>query len=89
MTSALPKALPATKAVRDINFAEAISQDFTDTKQLAAEMDRQSSGYRLFPVHYGLRHVRERDPQLAGTGCERAVCRGWSWPNPRPNGKSA
>lgn len=49
-----------------INFAEPISQDFADTKQLAAEMDRQIlAGYRLFPVHYlAYAMWQERDPQL-------------------------
>ena len=49
-----------------INFAEHISQDFADTKQLAAEMDRQIlAGYRLFPVHYlAYAMWQERDPQL-------------------------
>ncbi|QKZ03118.1 MULTISPECIES: 1-acyl-sn-glycerol-3-phosphate acyltransferase [Pseudomonas] len=36
-----------------INFAPPVSQAFEDTKQLAAEIDRQIlAGYRLFPVHY-------------------------------------
>ncbi|WP_164897213.1 1-acyl-sn-glycerol-3-phosphate acyltransferase [Pseudomonas alkylphenolica] len=36
-----------------INFAPPVSAFFEDTKQLAAEIDRQIlGGYRLFPVHY-------------------------------------
>ncbi|WAH57937.1 1-acyl-sn-glycerol-3-phosphate acyltransferase [Pseudomonas silvicola] len=36
-----------------INFAPPVSQAFEDTKQLAAEIDRQIlAGYRLFPAHY-------------------------------------
>jgi Acyltransferase len=36
-----------------VGFAKPISDLFEDTKQLAAEMDRQIlGGYRLFPVHY-------------------------------------
>jgi len=36
-----------------INFAPPVTAFFEDTKQLAAEIDRQIlGGYRLFPVHY-------------------------------------
>ncbi|MEG0862373.1 MAG: 1-acyl-sn-glycerol-3-phosphate acyltransferase [Pseudomonas sp.] len=36
-----------------INFAPPVTAFFEDTKQLAAEIDRQIlAGYRLFPVHY-------------------------------------
>ena len=36
-----------------INFAPPITESFEDTKQLAAEIDRQIlAGYRLFPAHY-------------------------------------
>ncbi|MDB5984454.1 MAG: glycerol acyltransferase [Pseudomonas sp.] len=36
-----------------VGFAKPITELFEDTKQLAAEMDRQIlGGYRLFPVHY-------------------------------------
>jgi hypothetical protein len=36
-----------------VSFAKPITELFEDTKQLAAEMDRQIlGGYRLFPVHY-------------------------------------
>jgi hypothetical protein len=36
-----------------INFGAELESDYEDTKQLAAEIDRQIlGGYRLFPVHY-------------------------------------
>ncbi|NBA94964.1 1-acyl-sn-glycerol-3-phosphate acyltransferase [Pseudomonas sp. R5(2019)] len=36
-----------------VNFAAPITQSFDDTKQLAAQVDREIlGGYRLFPVHY-------------------------------------
>ena len=48
-----------------INFAAPVCEAFADTKQLAAEMDRQIlAGYRLFPVHYLAYAMSEGDPQL-------------------------
>ncbi len=50
-----------------INFAPPISQAFDDTKQLAAEIDRQIlAGYRLFPAHYlAYAQWADADPELA------------------------
>jgi len=50
-----------------IHFSAPLTQRLEDSKQLAAEMDRQIlSGYRLFPVHYlAYAMWSERDPQLA------------------------
>ncbi|HLA29977.1 MAG TPA: 1-acyl-sn-glycerol-3-phosphate acyltransferase [Pseudomonas sp.] len=50
-----------------IHFSAPLTQGLEDSKQLAAEMDRQIlSGYRLFPVHYlAYAMWSERDPQLA------------------------
>ena len=49
-----------------VNFAAPISQAFEDTKQLAAEIDRQIlAGYRLFPVHYlAYAQWADADPEL-------------------------
>ncbi|MGE8435563.1 MAG: 1-acyl-sn-glycerol-3-phosphate acyltransferase [Pseudomonas palmensis] len=49
-----------------INFAPPVSEYFEDTKQLAAEIDRQIlGGYRLFPVHYlAYAQWADADPQL-------------------------
>lgn len=49
-----------------INFTPPITAQFDDTKQLAAEIDRQIlGGYRLFPVHYlAYAQWAEADPQL-------------------------
>jgi hypothetical protein len=49
-----------------VNFAAPITELFEDTKQLAAEMDRQIlGGYRLFPVHYlAYAQWADADPQL-------------------------
>ncbi|MFV3303771.1 1-acyl-sn-glycerol-3-phosphate acyltransferase [Pseudomonas sp. NY15181] len=49
-----------------INFGEQITGEFSDTKQLAAELDRQILGnYRLFPVHYLAYEASAlRDPAL-------------------------
>lgn len=49
-----------------INFAPPVSEYFEDTKQLAAEIDRQIlGGYRLFPVHYlAYAQWADVDPQL-------------------------
>ncbi|MDX1367003.1 1-acyl-sn-glycerol-3-phosphate acyltransferase [Pseudomonas sp.] len=49
-----------------VHFSAPVSTSLEDSKQLAAEMDRQIlSGYRLFPVHY-LAYAMwpERDPSL-------------------------
>lgn len=49
-----------------VHFSAPVSTNLEDSKQLAAEMDRQIlSGYRLFPVHY-LAYAMwpERDPAL-------------------------
>jgi hypothetical protein len=50
-----------------IHFSAPVTQGLEDSKQLAAEMDRQIlSGYRLFPVHYlAYAMWNERDPELA------------------------
>lgn len=50
-----------------VHFSAPLSQGLEDSKQLAAEMDRQIlSGYRLFPVHYlAYAMWSERDPELA------------------------
>ncbi|MCO8161358.1 1-acyl-sn-glycerol-3-phosphate acyltransferase [Pseudomonas sp. 21LCFQ010] len=50
-----------------VNFAPPISAQFEDTKQLAAEIDRQIlTGYRLFPVHYlAWAQWSERDASLS------------------------
>ncbi|MDP3817306.1 1-acyl-sn-glycerol-3-phosphate acyltransferase [Pseudomonas sp.] len=50
-----------------IHFSAPVAQGLEDSKQLAAEMDRQIlSGYRLFPVHYlAYAMWSERDPELA------------------------
>ena len=49
-----------------INFTPPITAQFDDTKQLAAEIDKQIlGGYRLFPVHYlAYAQWAEADPQL-------------------------
>ena len=49
-----------------INFAAPVTAQFDDTKQLAAEIDRQIlGGYRLFPVHYlAYAQWADADPQL-------------------------
>ncbi|MCP8463180.1 1-acyl-sn-glycerol-3-phosphate acyltransferase [Pseudomonas sp. ZM23] len=49
-----------------INFGEEITGEFSDAKQLAAELDRQILGnYRLFPVHYLAYEASDlRDPAL-------------------------
>lgn len=50
-----------------VHFGEPVTAALEDSKQLAAEMDRQIlAGYRLFPVHY-LAYAQwpERDPALA------------------------
>ncbi|MDA7087281.1 1-acyl-sn-glycerol-3-phosphate acyltransferase [Pseudomonas sp. SA3-5] len=49
-----------------IHFSAPVSRGLEDSKQLAAEMDRQIlSGYRLFPVHYlAYAMCSERDPAL-------------------------
>ncbi|MDD2048492.1 1-acyl-sn-glycerol-3-phosphate acyltransferase [Pseudomonas putida] len=49
-----------------INFAPPVTAFFEDTKQLAAEIDRQIlGGYRLFPVHYlAYAQWAEADPAL-------------------------
>jgi hypothetical protein len=49
-----------------VHFGSVVSQGLEDSKQLAAEMDRQIlSGYRLFPVHYlAYAMWAERDPEL-------------------------
>lgn len=49
-----------------INFAPPVSEYFEDTKQLAAEIDRQIlGGYRLFPAHYlAYAQWADADPQL-------------------------
>ena len=50
-----------------INFGAELEGEFSDAKQLAAELDRQILGnYRLFPVHYLAYEMSEnRDPGLA------------------------
>ncbi|MCP6695026.1 1-acyl-sn-glycerol-3-phosphate acyltransferase [Pseudomonas donghuensis] len=50
-----------------INFAPPVSEFVEDTKQLAAEIDRQIlAGYRLFPVHYlAYAQWTDADPTLA------------------------
>lgn len=50
-----------------IHFSAPVDQGLEDSKQLAAEMDRQIlGGYRLFPVHYlAYAMWSERDPELA------------------------
>lgn len=50
-----------------INFAPPVSEFVEDTKQLAAEIDRQIlAGYRLFPVHYlAYAQWTDADPALA------------------------
>lgn len=50
-----------------INFGAELEGEFSDAKQLAAELDRQILGnYRLFPVHYLAYEMSEnRDPDLA------------------------
>ncbi|MDM8350473.1 1-acyl-sn-glycerol-3-phosphate acyltransferase [Pseudomonas sp. sp1636] len=49
-----------------VHFSAPVSSGLEDSKQLAAEMDRQIlSGYRLFPVHYlAYAMWNERDPAL-------------------------
>jgi hypothetical protein len=49
-----------------VHFSAPVSSGLEDSKQLAAEMDRQIlSGYRLFPVHYlAYAMWSERDPAL-------------------------
>ncbi len=49
-----------------INFAPPVTAHFEDTKQLAAEIDRQIlGGYRLFPAHYlAYAQWADADPQL-------------------------
>lgn len=49
-----------------VHFGAPVSAGLEDSKQLAAEMDRQIlSGYRLFPVHYlAYAMWAERDPAL-------------------------
>jgi len=49
-----------------INFTPPVTAQFDDTKQLAAEIDKQIlGGYRLFPVHYlAYAQWADADPQL-------------------------
>lgn len=49
-----------------INFAAPVTAHFDDTKQLAAEIDRQIlAGYRLFPAHYlAYAQWADADPEL-------------------------
>ncbi|MCU1734278.1 MULTISPECIES: 1-acyl-sn-glycerol-3-phosphate acyltransferase [unclassified Pseudomonas] len=49
-----------------INFAAPVTELFDDTKQLAAEIDRQIlAGYRLFPAHYlAYAQWADADPEL-------------------------
>ncbi|MNO77400.1 Acyltransferase [compost metagenome] len=50
-----------------INFGAELTGEFSDAKQLAAELDRRILGnYRLFPVHYlAYEMSSQRDPALA------------------------
>ena len=49
----IAKGITGYKGRVHIHFAPPVTQYYEDTKQLAAEIDRQIlGGYRLFPVHY-------------------------------------
>ncbi|GAB1615112.1 Glycerol-3-phosphate O-acyltransferase [Pseudomonas sp. NGC7] len=51
--NSIAKGITGYKGRVHINFAAPVTEYFEDTKQLAAEIDRQVlGGYRLFPVHY-------------------------------------
>ena len=62
----IAKGITGYKGRVHVNFAPPISEVFEDTKQLAAEVDRQIlGGYRLFPVHYlAYAQWAEADPSL-------------------------
>lgn len=56
-----------------VNFAAPITGQFDDTKQLAAEIDRQIlGGYRLFPAHYlAYAQWADADPTLQVPGADK------------------
>lgn len=70
-----------------INFTAPVTAYHEDTKQLAAEIDRQIlGGYRLFPVHYLAYAMWEGKDEALQVPSARRCSRRTSWPRPRKNG---